>query len=615
MELSELVAYAGEKYHIQEEHKWADFPGFSVLCHPQTGKWVALLMRQWDSETGTEIERCDLKCGNDILFYDPRPFLASPIRMHGGKWISIAFDAQTEQDVVFRLFDQAVTANAPHGYTIVLGSQLPTGENTYHETELPFSGSGDQPPREKLPERLRTMRRLFEYGRETEEARAENFRRQAVFMQDYVDDLPWSGDFVRYFPTYRDLTTRQLRGYFTWRAGVRRGQFTPIATSAAYIYLYELLNGVGAETPEDVLQKLQAFETGYLESGIGDPQMRTNLRRWMLEYAVLNDLPPETAKQVADPDMTAEDDALGILKHPDDCDDEALFAALSAFGAKKPGDSPVLASDPERGRYLFCEAWRKAAAYHFEEKPLFTLCFGKRTVRRWYPLANAVYCGRPQPKERDYTLNACRSYRYRNGMWYVTAYDRHAFDKGRFQGFLHEADARLRRYLKTGRYLKENPANEWAIPYIDAAIDEDRKALLEASRPKFTIDLSGLERIRRDAAGTRDSLLTAEETEEAGAFAGALPDSFPEEQTEAPAEPDTTGLPLDAVQILILRTLLRGEDASPVLRAHHLMPSITADFMNEALYDEIGDTVLICENDRLSLVEDYVEDLKRMLGG
>ena len=47
MELSELAAYAEEKYHIREEHKWAEFPGFSVLADPRTGKWAALLMRQW----------------------------------------------------------------------------------------------------------------------------------------------------------------------------------------------------------------------------------------------------------------------------------------------------------------------------------------------------------------------------------------------------------------------------------------------------------------------------------------------------------------------------------------------------------------------------------------
>ena len=45
------------------------------------------------------------------------------------------------------------------------------------------------------------------------------------------------------------------------------------------------------------------------------------------------------------------------------------------------------------------------------------------------------------------------------------------------------------------------------------------------------------------------------------------------------------------------------------------MPSIVADTINEALFDEIGDTVLSCEDDRLSLVEDYCDDLAQILGG
>ena len=122
MEMSELIAYASEKYQIREERKWADFPGFSVLCHPQTGKWVALLMRQWDTETGEEIERCDLKCGSGALGRLSKPYLAPPLRMRGGKWISVAFDHRTESGVVRTLFDAAIRENAPHGYTLVLAS-------------------------------------------------------------------------------------------------------------------------------------------------------------------------------------------------------------------------------------------------------------------------------------------------------------------------------------------------------------------------------------------------------------------------------------------------------------------------------------------------------------
>ena len=45
MELSQLTAYAQLKFHMREQRPWPDFPGFSVLADPVTGKWAALLMR------------------------------------------------------------------------------------------------------------------------------------------------------------------------------------------------------------------------------------------------------------------------------------------------------------------------------------------------------------------------------------------------------------------------------------------------------------------------------------------------------------------------------------------------------------------------------------------
>lgn len=603
MQLAELISYAKEKYQIQEDHKWADFPGFSVLCHPQTGKWVALLMRQWDTDTGTEIERCDLKCGGESLLRFERPYLSPPIRMRGSKWVDIAFGDDTEREVVFGLFDEAIASGNGHGYTIILGSQLSGGEDRYQETALPFAGSTYKAEKEGLPDRLREMRRLYEYGRESTLVRARNFYRQAVFMQDYEDNVPWTGDFVCYFPTYHDLSTQQLRGYFTWRAALRKGDYQPIASSAAYLYIYELLNGVGAASPEDSLRKLREFEAGYLDSGIGDKRMRPNLRRWMLEYAVLNDLPPELVRQVADPEMIERDTALAVLRSPENHSDEEVFSALCCLGGKKADSSPVLANHAEKGMALFAQSWRKASAYVWQGKDLFALCFGQRKTRQWYPLSNAVYYERTRQRNREFFLNDCRSYCCRNGIWQVEAYEKLSFDKGRLQGFLHETDARLRRYLKTGRYLRENTADEWAVPYIDTVIEEDKKALIEAARPKITIDLSGLDQIRRDAATTRESLLTEDEIEEM------------EEEAPSTAEGEASDLPLDHVQIQILQDLLKGQDATKIMKAEHRMPSMTADAINEALFDEIGDTVLLCEDDRLLLVDDYIEELKELLGG
>ena len=73
VDLRELAAYAGEAYGMAEQHKWPEFPGISVLADRATGKWVALLMRFWDYDQGQEIQHCDIKCGQEVLWQDPAP--------------------------------------------------------------------------------------------------------------------------------------------------------------------------------------------------------------------------------------------------------------------------------------------------------------------------------------------------------------------------------------------------------------------------------------------------------------------------------------------------------------------------------------------------------------
>ena len=165
----------------------------------------------------------------------------------------------------------------------------------------------------------------------------------------------------------------------------------------------------------------------------------------------------------------------------------------------------------------------------------------------------------------------------------------------------------LRHYLKTGRYLREKKEEAWAVPYVDAVIEADAYAKAEAAKPKLTINISSLDRIREDAITTRDSLLTEEERKELEEKA---------EKVEVVAsDTQLPDIPLDMLHLRILRSLLKGEAVDELIRENRLMPSLVVDAVNEALFDEIGDTVLSCDDDRLSLIEDYREDLARLMGG
>lgn len=731
MELSELTAYAGEKFHIMEQRKWTDFPGFSVLAEPDTGKWAALLMRQWDFDTGTEIQRCDIKCGRQILSEISKPYLSSPFRMKGQKWVGVVFDDRTEPDVVFRLFDRAVASVRQGSCTIVLQDAPAAGEAVYHDTAIPpagartagsartpararrrtlsetgitaraqtfsgtqdsaeaqtFSGTGTSvdvlisaeasPSPEaradtslpEIPVRIRSMQRLYLYGDGSFAQKCRNFIRQGRFMEDYEDDAPWDGGFRRYFPTYHDLNIRQLRGYFTWRTRVRKGEFSPISTSLAYLYLYELLNGIGTGSPKDALEKMEAFQTGFLDAGMGDSgdgisgredsSLRRNLRRWMLEYAVIHDVPVSLARRYADSALLERDDALMALKHPEAVTDEELFLALCRLADRKMEQSPVVRKYGEKGKHLFAEVWRFVSeAWSGENRDFFSDCFGRERGFPWRPLANAVYLeAKPRP-DADYILDACRSYHCRGGVWQERRYDRLYFDRSRFQGLLHEADRRLRRYLKTGHYLRENPEEAWAAPYVEAVIGAWRQRELEAGRPKITIDLSHLEQIRQDALRTRDSLLTEEEREAGMEHVhpvreipgmpaeGKPPEKPPEklsgegsretqeertgrEEKEAPAPSASASPPgetdslhtepslpaLDSIHTQLLLELLHGKPAAETIKARHLMPSVVADTINGALFELIGDNVLDCDGSTITVVEDYREEVLQIFEG
>ena len=389
-------------------------------------------------------------------------------------------------------------------------------------------------------------------------------------------------------------------------------------------------------------------------------------------------LPASVAETYADPEEVLFDASLAALQNPDSHSDEDVFSGLCAFVRSRPELSPAVTGDPVRGMHLFAEAWRRAVSdCRGGGEDLFTLCFGKRKTRLIQPLSNAVCSLKTNTGDRDYILNPCRSYHCRGGIWEMSAYEKLRFDTYRFQGFVRETDRILRRYLKAGRNLPERKEDAWAAPCIRAVIEEERRAILEASRPKIMIDLSHLPRIREDALKTRDSLLAGIPDEdgilpgrqdEAPGADKRLREETPEESSdgagqacdadapasESPVEDRGSGgrtagglhmeekaegtvtaenraeegmpgrnlpadgtpdLPLSAAEVQILRVLLDGGDPAGIMREHFLMPSIVADTVNEALFAEIGDTALACEDDHLSLVEDYIDDIRSMLGG
>lgn len=79
-------------------------------------------------------------------------------------------------------------------------------------------------PSEKVPSLLRTARTLETNFNSTWHPRESIFLKQAKLLANYEDDYPFDAAVVRYYPTYQSLTDPELRGYFSWRTKLRKGE-------------------------------------------------------------------------------------------------------------------------------------------------------------------------------------------------------------------------------------------------------------------------------------------------------------------------------------------------------------------------------------------------------
>ncbi|MBR2790606.1 MAG: hypothetical protein IKD70_08380, partial [Eggerthellaceae bacterium] len=172
-------------------------------------------------------------------------------------------------------------------------------------------------------------------------------------------------------------------------------------------------------------------------------------------------------------------------------------------------------------------------------------------------------------------------------------------------------------------------------PFIEAAIADAERARTRRARAEVEIDFLHLARIRDEAGATRDSLLIDEGAEVTAFVPEVMAQDSPEavaqetletttqERPEKPTQetPETSlraafAIPgPDAAQGEILARVLAGKPADDLLATLRLTADLAADAINEALFDEIGDNVMDVVDGSLALVEDYREDVARLVEG
>lgn len=423
-----------------------------------------------------------------------------------------------------------------------------------------------------LPDQYRKMREISRWqddpkggaGRWLSEA--ELFYRQGLLMADFEDDCPYNGTFKSYFPTYNAMSDRQLRGYFTWRAQVRRGNIEETSTSFAFLYLYELICGIGVDNPLDGFDKIKAFWDAYRTF---EPGIDRFARVWLQDYAVFHGLDP---KLLRDSKTVMFDNALIELRRaardlapaavpsnqapkrrktseptlplpPDETREERLMAAINALSTYNLNNSRLYCSHHRDLRHVACAVYVRMARYYDTHRKtgIVASLFGEETAMPYTMFASAVFFAPERHEDCEYRLDPIHIYRCQNGFWECMRIHGSRQKSSKLGEMMRACDQRLRLALDPAHPLKE----EKVPKYLAKIIDDEIVAWLSwdaAHQPvKIDIDLSQLGHIRSAAAQTREALLIDEERED-GTLADVEATYF--EQPGAGPVLDTTAEPV-----------------------------------------------------------------------
>lgn len=407
-----------------------------------------------------------------------------------------------------------------------------------------------------LPDQYRKMREISRWqddpkggaGRWLSEA--ELFYRQGLLMADFEDDCPYNGTFKSYFPTYNAMSDRQLRGYFTWRAQVRRKKVEETSTSFAFLYLYELICGIGVDNPLDGFRKIKAFWESYRAY---EPGIDRFARVWLQDYAVFHGLDP---KLLSDSKTVLFDKALIELRRaardieplptpatpatkrrksseptlplpPDEAREERLIAAINALSTYNLGNSRINHAHHRDLRHVACAVYVRMARYYdtHRKSGIVASLFGEETAMPYTMFASAVFFAPERHKDCEYRLDPIHIYRCQNGFWECMRIHGSRQKSSKLGEMMRACDQRLRLALDPAHPLKE----EKVPKYLAKIIDDEIVAWLSwdaAHQPvKIDIDLSQLGHIRNAAAQTREALLIDEEREDDALTEAAEADS------------------------------------------------------------------------------------------
>ncbi|MCK8487716.1 TerB N-terminal domain-containing protein [Paenibacillus sp. MBLB2552] len=479
-------------------------------------------------------------------------------------------------------------------------------------------------------------------------SREQLFVQKAKELETAVEGMAEFVPFQTYWPTYDEMQPRQLKWYLYWRSEVRSGQYPDTDLSYLFIYLYELIHGVGWSEPAEGYTLMERVWQGYRQRY---PKLDLYVREWLYDLALVFDLEMPPAEPMA--------------KLP-----RNLSMELKELEWRRR-----LTADPLEVSW---ELLLTLTDYDVE-KSRFYLEQGRKELRNYVPKVVSLVDGYllrnkgsrilelHKPMEQRVSRFLFRSAVYDHDLYgrtkpvSILPYSGHPPLRAFLTQLVRLTENKLRErmgYKGKLRGIKLGPEIEQLVDrYLSKEFDRRKAEEVKARIPKVKINTAKLRKLQQESDEVRDMLLSEELTLAFAPEAPGLPperaaspqgisvieplqpafdfergyEQVPEEvplppieerretiETEGegvanlPAEWQELFASLTAPQAQMLAALFQGQSAAErqmIAEQAGSMPELLVDEINELAMERIGD--LLVEGDEI--LEDYRVELGKWL--
>ncbi|MDE5878518.1 MAG: TerB N-terminal domain-containing protein, partial [Desulfovibrio sp.] len=358
-----------------------------------------------------------------------------------------------------------------------------------------------------LPPLLASARALAET--EFPASRQEIFLRQGRLLADYEDEYAYSGDPVRYYPTYQSLTDEELRGYFTWRPKIRAGEVAPAPLTFIFLYIYELINLIGVRSPEEAYEQLLFIKRRYATFG---SSIDHYLDIWIPDHVIYYDL---DAGLLADSAEKVYNQCLTVLAHIDTEPKDKVLDAVKQLAPRWLGRSRFYAAHFEDMDDVVYTVLQGMAAHYARscKRGLVDQLFGSVPARHMHIFSQAMFCDPLRRKNYQYSVDGQCVCKCENGIWSSSWRPVSSRSGRKLEALLKTIDHVMREEYGFGHPVRGEISLRWLLGLIGDSIRDLRTRRAEAEKNLVRIDFSVLNKIRSDADSIRDRLVTEDDTE------------------------------------------------------------------------------------------------------